>query len=143
MAKQSGARIAGPPLAKIYGIQGVLLLLVYPALVWIDSVTAYSTLLGGLIALGPNAYFARQAFKYHGARAATHVTAAFYKGEVGKLVLTAALFAAVFAGVRPLQVPALFAGFVLWSALNLIFAWRYGLRAGGRQRDKSRTWPKS
>ena len=76
-------------------------------------VLAYSVLLGGLICLVPNCYFAYRMFKFQGARAAREIVRSFYAGEAGKLALSALMFAAVFIGVRPLNPLALFAGFCL------------------------------
>jgi len=75
--------------------------------------TGYSVLLGGLIALLANVYFAFKAFRYFGARSARAIVQSFWAGEMGKLILTAALFALVFAAVKPLQPLALFTGYVL------------------------------
>ncbi len=74
---------------------------------------ALSFLLGGLIQCLPNWYFARQVFKFSGAAAARHVTQSFYRGELGKFVLTGVGFALVFTWVENLNAPALFAGFGL------------------------------
>ena len=83
------------------------------ALLWKGPVAGYSALLGGMIALLPNAYFAYKAFRYFGARSAKAIVQSFWSGEMGKLFLTAALFALVFAGVKQLNVAALFAGYGL------------------------------
>jgi ATP synthase protein I len=55
-----------------------------------------SALLGGLVCIIPNAYFARKLFQYHGARAAKKIVNSFYKGEALKMLMTVALFALVF-----------------------------------------------
>ena len=78
---------------------------------------AYSVLLGGLICLLPNCYFAYRAFKFQGARAAREIVRSFYVGEAGKLMLTAILFAIVFSSVKPINPLALFLGF---GAVQLI-----------------------
>ncbi len=72
---------------------------------------AYSVLLGGLICLLPNCYFAYRAFKFQGARAARDIVRSFYVGEAGKLLLTAILFAVVFSSVKPINALAIFLGF--------------------------------
>lgn len=79
-------------------------------------VSGYSALLGGLIALLANLYFAAKAFRYSGARSAGAIVRAMWSGEMGKLFLTAALFALVFVGVRPLDAVALFCGYGLTLA---------------------------
>lgn len=80
---------------------------------WKDPVAGYSALLGGMIAFLPNLYFAYKAFRYFGARSVKAIVQSFWSGEMGKLFLTAALFALVFAGVERLNVAALFAGYAL------------------------------
>ncbi|MBB3102997.1 ATP synthase protein I [Azomonas macrocytogenes] len=76
-------------------------------------VAGYSGLLGGLIAWVANLYFAYKAFRYFGARSVRAVVQSIWSGEMGKLILTAALFALVFVGVRPLQPLALFGVYLL------------------------------
>lgn len=73
---------------------------------------AYSALLGGVICLLPNAYFARRMFRHTGARAARQIVRSFYAAETGKLVFTAILFGVSFAAVKGLVAPALFLGFI-------------------------------
>jgi ATP synthase protein I len=48
---------------------------------------------GGLVAVVPTAYFALQALILSEGKAPAKVVGAFYRGEAGKFVLTAALFA--------------------------------------------------
>ena len=76
-------------------------------------VPGYSGLLGGLIALLANIYFAFKAFRYFGARSARAVVQSLWAGEMGKQILAAALFALVFVGVKPLEPIALFTGYLL------------------------------
>ena len=107
-----GRVIASPPMGRLYAVLILALLALCAALLTINLTTAYSTLLGGLIAIAPNAYFARQAFRYRGARVTRHIAQAFYLGETGKFVLTAAAFAVVFTVVKPLNTWVLWAAFV-------------------------------
>ncbi|MCY1286683.1 ATP synthase I chain [compost metagenome] len=85
---------------------------------WRGPVAGYSGLCGGLIAWLPNVYFAHKAFRFSGARAAQSIVRSFYAGEAGKLILTAVLFALTFAGVKPLEAPALFGVFLLTLVVN-------------------------
>nr|WP_298411488.1 ATP synthase subunit I [uncultured Halomonas sp.] len=62
---------------------------------------AVSALLGGLVCLLPNAYFAWRAFHYQRARFVRDVVKNFYRAEVGKFGLTVALFMLVFVTVPP------------------------------------------
>lgn len=82
------------------------------------AVLGYSLLLGGLISAVPNAYFIYKVFSCTGARQRRQVTRNFYRGEAGKFLMTALLFALVFGLVQPLEPLALFAGFVLVQAIN-------------------------
>ncbi|TWH64267.1 ATP synthase protein I [Azomonas agilis] len=81
--------------------------------VFFGFVAGYSGLLGGLIAWVANLYFAYKAFRYFGARSVGAVVQSFWAGEIGKLILTAALFALVFVGVQPLEPLALLSGYLL------------------------------
>jgi len=92
---------------------------------------AYSVLLGGLICLLPNGYFAYRTFRFQGARAAREIVRSFYAGEAGKLVLTALLFAAVFIGVKPLHALALFTGFCLVQMIGWIVPLLYNRKETG------------
>ena len=96
----------------------VVLLLAATLWYWRGAVAGYSGLLGGLIAWLPNLYFAHKAFRFSGARAAQAIVRSFYAGEAGKLVLTAVLFALVFAGVKPLDALAVFGVFLLTQLVN-------------------------
>lgn len=82
-------------------------------ILWVAQgrVAGYSGLLGGLVAVIPNAYFAYRVYRYSGARSARAIVKELYSGEAGKLILTAALFVLVLMGVRPLGMLALFAGY--------------------------------
>lgn len=82
---------------------------------WIGS---YSGLLGGLVALIPNSYFAYRVYRYSGARSARAIVMEFYSGEAGKLILTAVLFITVWLGVKPLDVAAVFGGYLAVLAVG-------------------------
>lgn len=109
-----------PPLRRIYSIQLLLLLILSAALAAWDWVVAYSALCGGAIAVSANAWFARQVFRYQGARNAPLITRSFYRGEMGKLLLAAVMFALVFALIRPLSPAALFGGFIAFTLINSV-----------------------
>ena len=57
----------------------------------------FSALLGGLVYVLPNAFFAKAVFKHQGARAAKQIMNGFYKGEALKVILSIVLFSVVFA----------------------------------------------
>ena len=104
--------ISLPAVKKVALYQLALLLPASAVLLGWSSVVAYSVLLGGLIQIIPQAWFARQAFRYAGARRVQSIVSAMYWGETGKVVLSAVLFTATFLLVSPLSVGALFSSFV-------------------------------
>ncbi len=121
-----GAKIAKPPILKIYGIQLLILLCVSAGLFVVNITVAYSALLGGLIFIGPNFYFASLAFRYQGARAAKKIAETMYRGEVIKFLLSAVLFAAVFVLVEPISAGALFVAFIGMLLLNTALVIKMG-----------------
>lgn len=123
---QVGAVLARPPLEKLYAVQASILLLVSVGLLWVDLTVAYSALLGGLISVGPSYYFARQAFRFRGARFARHITRAFYVGAAGKFMLTAIAFALAFAMVKPLNIAVLLLAYLGMTASHWVVAVRVG-----------------
>lgn len=76
-----------------------------------SPVAALSALAGGMAAVIPNAFLAARLLRPagHGARA---LMRSAWVGELGKLALTVVLFGVIFAWMRPLSVPAVFAGFI-------------------------------
>lgn len=93
-------------------------------------VSAYSALLGGLIAVLPNAFLALRLSLPRRDPGAAALLRAAYIGELGKVMLTVLLFGLVFTTVRPLAAGALFAGFV--AAQLATFA---GFLERGRRAD--------
>lgn len=98
----------------------VAVLLLAAAALWLmrGPAAGYSGFCGGLIAWLPNLYFAHKTFRYRGARAAKDIVRSFYAGETGKFIFTAVLFALTFAGVKPLDAPAVFGVFLLTQAVS-------------------------
>jgi ATP synthase protein I len=91
-----------------------------------DATAGYSALLGGLICVVPNAFLALRMVTGTMGGDPRRALNATYIGAVGKLILTAALFAAVFVLVRPLRPGWLFAGFVAAQGIVLISLLRPG-----------------
>ena len=89
------------------GLAGLLFWLIQG---WI---AAYSAWLGGLVALIPNVYFTYKAFQYYGARSVGVIVQSFWAGQIGKFILTAVFFAVLFLGVKPLDVLAVFVGYIM------------------------------
>jgi ATP synthase protein I len=74
------------------------------------SIAAKSVLLGGLIAVLPNAFLGRRLLG--SGDEARDLLKAAWVGEIGKLVMTAILFGFAFVVVQPMSAPALFGGFI-------------------------------
>lgn len=75
---------------------GIMLTLSVLSLILFNAKTACSVLLGGLVCIIPNAFFAFKLFRYSGARSAKQIVNSFYKGEALKIILSISLFTAVF-----------------------------------------------
>lgn len=83
---------------------------------------ASSALLGGLVCIIPNAYFAIKLFKHQGARAARQIVNSFYKGEALKIILSMFLFALVFLLCR-ITPAAFFASYILVLMTHWFAPW--------------------
>ena len=118
-----GAEIARPPVHRITLAQLATLTLLCLLMLAYDQVVAWSLAAGGLIAIVPQAYFARLAFRWRGAKSARAVARSSYAGEIGKFLLSIAGFAVVFATVRPISGLAVFAGYLAMLAIQMIGSW--------------------
>ena len=87
---------------------------VLSALLWslYGPVAGYSAMLGSLTCVIPNAFLALRLMAPRRDPGPKALMRAAYMGELGKLGLTVLMFSIVFALVRPLSGPALFAGFI-------------------------------
>lgn len=114
--------IAKPPLWRITLIQLSILLVLATTAIPLGKVVVYSVLLGGLVQVAANAYFARLAFRYQGARRIGMALQAMYRGETGKIMMSAVLFAVAFALVTPLNMLAMVATYVALTVTHLLVA---------------------
>lgn len=115
---------------SLIGRQPILLILIAQVLIsgavalalalWQGQLAAVSALLGGAVAVVPNAFLAARLLKPGAGASAEAMLRAAWIGELGKLALTVLLFAAVFLTVRPISAVGLFSGFV--AAQMVIFA---------------------
>jgi ATP synthase protein I len=82
------------------------------AIMWglLGNVAGYSTLLGSLVCVVPNAFLGLRLVVPR--RDPGALKQAAWVGEIGKLALTVLLFTLVFTSVKPLNAAALFAGFI-------------------------------
>ena len=79
---------------------------------WQGSTAGFSALMGVGVAVVPNAFLAALLLSRAAGSSARALLGAAWLGEIGKLALTAALFAALFMLVRPLSVLAVFGGYI-------------------------------
>lgn len=115
------SRIKAPPLYIAFIIQFfICVMLALAAWLLLDVVTAYSVLLGGLVSIVPNSYFAWKAFRYRGASNTPLIVKSFYAGETGKLIMTGVSFALVFGGVKPLNELAVIVSFIIAIVVGLV-----------------------
>ncbi len=122
--------IKAPPIYKVIVTQTIVTFIAtLSSFALIDIVTAYSVFLGGMVSTLPNAYFALKAFRYRGARQMPLVIKSFYAGESGKLIITAVMFALVFAGVKPLNELAVIISFIITLIAGLIATATVGLKS--------------
>lgn len=110
--------ISTPPLYKVALYQLIILLYCCGIAAGFNNSLASSILVGGLIQIGPQAWFARQAYKYTGARQVDKIVRAMYLGESGKVVLTAVLFTTTFILMKNLDFLVVFSAFTLMIPLQ-------------------------
>jgi len=105
------------PIYRIVFAQFAITVLAALLVLAVDGVAAYSVLCGGLTCVLPNLFMAWRM----GRESANPGTALKYlvRGELGKLALTALLFAAVFNWVKPLEVAYYFAALVFIMLCNI------------------------
>ena len=94
---------------------------VLAAVLWslFGNVVGYSTLLGVMVTVVPNAFLAMRLAAPRRDSGAEALVRAAYMGELGKLALTVLFFSLVFTLVKPLSAAALFAGFVATQLVTL------------------------
>jgi ATP synthase protein I len=114
---------------------GVSLGLAIVMWLWRGNVAAASTLLGGMVVVIPNGFLAARLLGPGAGGSAAGLLRAAWIGAVGKMLLTAVLFGAVFALVRPISALAVFAGFI--AAQLTIFG--VPLIAGGEREADTMT----
>ncbi|MEQ6917854.1 ATP synthase subunit I [Halomonas aquatica] len=116
------ARITRPSLRPLWVAQlAAMALMVGLAAGLKGPADAFSALVGSVVALLPNIYFAWRVYRHRGGRQVRRVVHGLYRAAAGKFGLTVALFTLVFVTV-PLSNHALFFGayvvtlFAYWLA---------------------------
>ncbi len=102
--------------ATLYQLAVLLILVAFISLT--DKLMAVSALMGGLIQVLPQAWFSRQAFKYAGASNVDKIVQSMYRGELGKVVITATLFTIVFTVDKQWHYLTLFTTFLVMIPLQ-------------------------
>jgi len=110
--------IPKPELLKATMCQLAVLLVLVVMISMTDKLMAVSALVGGLIQILPQAWFSWQAFKYAGASNVDKVVQSMYRGELGKVVMTATLFAILFTVDKQWNYLALFTTFLVMIPLQ-------------------------
>ncbi|HET8698929.1 MAG TPA: ATP synthase subunit I [Gammaproteobacteria bacterium] len=116
----------------LLGQAGVTLCLGAGLWLWLGQVAGVSALLGGATAVIPNGFLAARLLQRRTGAGGTALLRSAWIGEIGKWLLTAVLFAAIFGAVRPLEPLAVFGGFI--AAQMVIFA---ALLLGGARRKEA------
>lgn len=103
---------------RVVGTQA-LVSIVIPVIILlaVGEAAALSALVGGGIALLSNLYFAIQAFRFSGARAARDIVRAFNRGESGKFVIVIVCFLVAFQQLPGVRENAVY----LFSAFFLVY----------------------
>lgn len=97
-----------------YVIPQLILTLIASALLLLVSVpAAYSALAGGLIAIVATTWFAIKVFAGRGTNQPAVELRTFYLAEINKLIITGAMFVAVFVVIKPVNGAALLAVYFL------------------------------
>jgi len=102
----------------------------------LGRVAGMSWLLGGLVAVIPNAFLAARLMSPGAGADARALLKAVWIGEIGKFAITVVLFAAIFAAVRPLSALAVFGGFIV-AQMVVIGVLALGGRVGDEQAVKN------
>ena len=89
-------------------------------LISMGKTAAYSALLGGAVFIMPNWLFTGVVFRRSDEDTARRILNRFFVGEALKIFVTIVLFALCFMFIRPLNVIALFATFILVMIINVI-----------------------
>jgi ATP synthase protein I len=111
--------IPKPPVLKVSLIQLSFLLSVSAGFFWFDITVGYSILLGGLTQWVPQFWFSYQAFKHAGASQAQKVLNSMYRGEAGKIVLTASGCIATFVLFEDVNMIGFMGAFIAMIPLQL------------------------
>ncbi|SIS40066.1 ATP synthase subunit I [Neptunomonas antarctica] len=98
---------------RIFLIQTLMVVIMAVIFLFYDLIAAYSVLLGGVIYLLPNSYFAWRILFSQQNGSPNRALADMYIGQIWKMAISIVCFSAVFILVRPLSPFSLFVTFIL------------------------------
>lgn len=104
------------PLKRVLGYvvpQLILTVVLSVSLLFISVIAAYSALAGGFIAIITSTWFALKVFTARRTNEPAVELRSFYWAEINKIVLTGAMFVAVFVLIKPVNGAALLAVYFL------------------------------
>ncbi|MCV6627092.1 MAG: ATP synthase subunit I [Cellvibrionaceae bacterium] len=115
--------IPKPPVLRAMLSLFLASIVIAAALYFHSKVWAWSVLAGALIYIIPHSYFSAYAFRFRGARASRLIAQSFYRGEVGKYLLTLIGFACAFASPLPLAAALIFISYgISWLLGSYLLA---------------------
>ncbi|MEX0603394.1 MAG: ATP synthase subunit I [Marinobacter sp.] len=120
---KTGTRFTRLPFARWLIAEGTILVVLSVLWNFESRLAGYSALLGGLIHVIPNAYFAHRMFRFQGARNMRLMVGDLFRAESVKLALTAVFFAAVFILIEPVHAPALLFTFAVMVVVSAALRW--------------------
>ena len=108
-----GSTVPKPDLASLFIRQLLVVAMVGAALIAIDFKIAMAWIVGALLYILPQTYFAIRAFRYRGAAQMQHAYLSTNQGLMGKWLLFATGLVLVFRFWPEVSLPALFIGYLL------------------------------
>ncbi|MDQ7016849.1 MAG: ATP synthase subunit I [Gammaproteobacteria bacterium] len=106
---------------RILLFQVIMTTAIAPLLLFLDEVSAYSSLMGGLMATLANALFAYLLFGRYHAQQLGNLIARFYWAEAVKLLFIGVCFGSAVVWIEPLDMFALLITFFIIQILPVIF----------------------
>ncbi len=122
-------------IVKLLKVQACMVLALPLVLVMFDARLAWSACLGAVINFTAQLFFARLAFRHHGARSAALIAQSFARGETLKLVLIAGLLAVVLTQMKSIHPLGLLSGMLAVQSVFWFFPFIDRRRASSALRD--------
>jgi ATP synthase protein I len=124
MSMQHRVTIPRPPVYRIM-ISQLLVLAPVIGILWaLWPSVVFAVLAGAMIEILARTYFGYYAFRYIGAQQMHQVVSSFKRGELGKFVIVAVLFGALFSLNKGQPPAAVFTGYLVSSLFGAILSMR-------------------